>query len=52
MQASIEGEGEFFLRSRFYKSGHNRNISDKKPRNKKQRGGLAFFGCLFGEAKK
>jgi hypothetical protein len=31
---------------------HDRNISDKKYKNKKQRGGFAFFGYYFGEAKK
>jgi hypothetical protein len=31
---------------------YNRNISDKKNKIKKQRGGFAFFGYFFGEAKK
>ncbi|MGB8763327.1 MAG: hypothetical protein WCD07_00805 [Burkholderiales bacterium] len=45
-QISIEGESEFSRRPI-----HNRNISDNKPK-KKQRGGFAFFGYFFGEAKK
>jgi hypothetical protein len=44
---SIEGASEFSRRPI-----HNRNINDKKTKNKKQRGGLAFFGYFFGEAKK
>jgi hypothetical protein len=28
------------------------NSGDNKPKNKKQRGGFAFFGYFFGEAKK
>jgi hypothetical protein len=42
MQISIEGESEFSRRPI-----HNENISDKKTKTKKQRGGLAFFWLLF-----
>jgi hypothetical protein len=46
-QISIEGDSEFSRRPI-----RNRNISDNKPKNKRQRGGFAFFGHFFGEAKK
>jgi hypothetical protein len=46
-QVSIEGASEFSRRPI-----HDRNSSDKKYKNKKQRGGFAFFGYFFGEAKK
>jgi hypothetical protein len=42
MQISIEGNSEFSRRPI-----HNKNISDKKTKIKKWRGGLAFFWLLF-----
>jgi hypothetical protein len=47
MQVSIEGESEFSRRP--VGSG---NSGDKKTKNKRRRGGFAFFGYFFGEAKK
>jgi hypothetical protein len=35
LEISIEGESEFSRRSRFYKSGHNKNISDNKTKKQK-----------------
>jgi hypothetical protein len=50
-QISIEGKSEFSRRSLFYKSGGSNNSGDKKTKQKR-RGGFAFFGYFFGEAKK
>jgi hypothetical protein len=45
MQISDEGFSEFSRRNRFYKRR-------QKQQNKKPRGGFAFFGYFFVEAKK
>jgi hypothetical protein len=47
IQTSIEGESEFSRRPVVSK-----NSGDKKQKIKWRRGGLAFFGYFFGEAKK
>jgi hypothetical protein len=47
MQISIEGKSESSRRL-----VGSRNSGDNKPKTKKPRGGFAFFGYFFGEAKK
>jgi hypothetical protein len=51
LRISIEGKSEFSRRNRFYKSGHNRNISDKKTKTKDSAAGSPFFVTFLAKQK-